>query len=149
MSMEDPPTESVRVVIDTCVLVSAMRSRRGASFRILQLIAEARVRPCISVPLVLEYEEQALIAADAVGLPADAADAIIDFICRVGDRRQIYFLWRPFLADQDDDMVLELAVESGCGLIVTHNIRDFREAHRLGIRTVTPQQLLAQLEEQQ
>src|ERR1035441_164762 len=43
------------IVLDTNVVISALRSRRGASFAILRQIGEAWV-PLISVPLILEYE---------------------------------------------------------------------------------------------
>jgi hypothetical protein len=43
--------------------------------------------------------------------------------------REIFFLWRPFLRDPRDDMVLELAVEAECDAILT-----FRElAEKEGI----------------
>ncbi|MBI2615721.1 MAG: PIN domain-containing protein, partial [Gemmatimonadetes bacterium] len=41
-----------RLVLDTNVLVAGLRSRRGASYRVLRLIEYGRVRPVLSVPLV-------------------------------------------------------------------------------------------------
>ena len=55
---------------------------------------------------------------------------------------KIFFLWRPFLRDPDDDLVLELAVEAGCAYIVTHNLRDFEGVERFGLRAVTPKRFL-------
>lgn len=52
--------------------------------------------------------------------------------------QQIHFLWRPFLSDPDDDMVLELAFASRSRYIVTHNQSDFRGCETLGIKAVTP-----------
>jgi predicted nucleic acid-binding protein len=52
--------------------------------------------------------------------------------------QDISFLWRPFLADPNDDMIVELAFAAGCDYIVTHNVRDFRGCERLGINAVTP-----------
>jgi len=40
--------------------------------------------------------------------------------------QDIHYLWRPFLPDPDDDMVLELAFAANCDFIVTHNTGDFR-----------------------
>ena len=59
-----------------------------------------------------------------------------------GDLRQVHFLWRPQLRDPNDEFVLEVAVESGCGVIVTHNIRDFAAVERLGVRAVKPAEFL-------
>jgi predicted nucleic acid-binding protein len=57
--------------------------------------------------------------------------------------QDIFFLWRPFLPDPDDDMILELAFAAGCRYIVTHNTKDFRGSEQLGIEAITPRNFLA------
>src|SRR5258708_17689150 len=52
--------------------------------------------------------------------------------------QEIHFLWRPFLPDADDDMLLELAFAAGCRYIVTHNVKDFHGSDELGVNAVTP-----------
>ncbi len=96
----------------------------------------------ISVPLIVEYEDAARRIAREVGLTHADLDDILDYICSVGRRRQIHFLWRPFLKDPRDDHVLELAVEAGCGFTVTHNVRDFSGSEQFGVRVVTPKAFL-------
>lgn len=54
----------------------------------------------------------------------------------------IHFLWRPFLPDSDDDMVLELAFAANCRYIVTHNVKDFRGCEQLGVKAITPRDFL-------
>lgn len=56
--------------------------------------------------------------------------------------QEIHFLWRPFLPDPDDDLVLELAFAAGCHHIVTHNVKDFHGSEQLGIAAVTPRDFL-------
>lgn len=131
-----------RIVIDTNVLVAALRSRRGASFRVLSLVGGKDFGINISVPLVLEYEDAAKRIARDIGLTHGDIDDILDYICRVAHHCQIYFLWRPFLKDPRDDLVLEVAVEGGCDFIVTYNVRDFEGADRFGVRVVTPGEFL-------
>ncbi len=58
---------------------------------------------------------------------------------------KFFFLWRPYLPDPKDDMLLELAVEAGCDFIVTYNARDFREIERFDITVVTPKEFLEQM----
>ncbi|MEP6836253.1 MAG: PIN domain-containing protein [Gemmatimonas sp.] len=67
------------------------------------------------------------------------------FLCSVAHHRQIYFLWRPFLRDPNDDMVLEVAVEAQCTYIVTFNLRDFVGIEQFGLQAITPGQFLALL----
>src|SRR5215471_4995868 len=98
------------IVIDTNVMVAGLRSRRGSAFRLLGLVGAGRFDIHLSVPLVLEYEEVAKRQLDETGLSPRAVDDIIDYLCSIGIRHQIHFLWRPLLPDLKDDMVLEAAV---------------------------------------
>jgi predicted nucleic acid-binding protein len=76
-----------------------------------------------------------------------AVDAVLDFHFRVARRHPIFFLWRPFLRDPRDDMVLELAVKAGSEIIVTFNERDFVGAEKFGIRVLPPAAFLREIGE--
>lgn len=134
-----------RIVLDTNVLVTGLRSRHGASFRLLSLIGTAVFEHCLSVPLVFEYED-ALKRPGAVPVSEQAVDDVLDYLCATADRRPIYFLWRPQLPDPGDDLVLEVAVAGQCNTIVTFNHRDFVGSERFGIRVQTPAAFLASLQ---
>jgi putative PIN family toxin of toxin-antitoxin system len=136
-----------RVGLDTNVLVSALRSRKGASFKVVSLIDKGLFQLSISVPLVLEYESAVKRISKLVGLKYSDIDDIVDYICQVAEHRDIYYLWRPFLKDPKDDMVLEVAVESESDYIVTHNVRDFAGIEQFGLETITPRQLLERIGE--
>jgi predicted nucleic acid-binding protein len=131
-----------RLVLDTNVLVAALRSRRGASYRILELVDAREVRPVLSVPLVLEYEAALKRQPPLVGLSSEDVDALLDDLCELGERRAVYFLWRPTLRDPGDELVLEVAVAAGCPDIVTHNVRHFAGSEQFGIAVSTPRQWL-------
>lgn len=134
-----------RIVLDTNVLVAAGRSNRGASFRLLSMVGpEAGFGLTVSVPLVLEYE---MALKRETELTHRDVEAIVDYLCENADRRPIYFLWRPFLRDPSDEMVLEVAVGGEAELIVTHNVKDFAGVEeRFGIRVVRPGAFLAEME---
>lgn len=136
-----------QIVIDTNVLIAALRSRRGASHKLLTLIDSGKFEINVSVPLVLEYEEVAKRLIGAISLTGQDIDDIIDYICVVANQRQVFYLWRPFLKDLDDDMVLELAVSASCDFIVTYNLRDFQGVERFGLRVVTPRNFLQEIGE--
>ncbi len=135
-----------RAVIDTNVLVSALRSRRGASFRLISLLGDPRWQPIVSVALVLEYEEVAMREAGRLGLADWVVDSIIDMFCRLGARHTIRFRLRPALGDPDDEFLLELAVASQADFLVTFNIHDFRGSEVFGVRPVTPGEFLRTIE---
>lgn len=136
----------IRAVLDTNVLVAALMSRDGASFELLRRVGSAHgLQPSVSVPLVLEYEA---VLKRKLGVEDDRIEPVLDYLCKVGDRREIYFLWRPFLRDPGDEMVLEVAVSAASQVIITHNVRDFDGVEQqFGIRIATPAAVLLELEE--
>jgi predicted nucleic acid-binding protein len=137
--------EQLTVVLDTNVLESAMRSRRGASFAVLSSVGTGRFDIAVSVPLVFEYEEVLMRQASEVGRRSATVLALIDYLCTVAKRQSIFFLWRPCLPDPRDEMVLELAVAAGCDGIVTHNRRDFGPARQFGVRVFSPSEFLEEI----
>lgn len=138
---------TIQIVLDTSVLIAGLRSRHGASFRLLSLIAGTAFELNVSVPLVLEYEAAAKAQARELGLNHGDIDDVLDYLCAVAHRRAIFYLWRPVLRDLNDDMVLEVAVEAGCEYVVTHNVRDFAGADRFGVAVIRPSEFLKRLGE--
>ena len=136
-TVKSPP----RIVIDTNVLVSALRSRRGWSFALLSAVGSGRFEHVVSVPLVMEYEDVPLRNA-IVPLPKNVVQDVIDYLCAAGIQQDIHFLWRPKLPDPKDDMVLEAAVNAACDMIVTHNLRDFAATDSLGVKALTPAEFM-------
>lgn len=135
------------IVIDTCVVIAALRSQLGASHELLLRAGTGLFEMHLSVPLLLEYEEVAKRQCDELGLTAQTIDDILDYLCLISRQREIYYLWRPGLPDPDDDMVLEVAVAGQCSNIVTFNVRDFAGTNHFGIKVLTPQEFLKQLGE--
>lgn len=134
-----------RIVMDTNVLISALRSKRGASFLFLSLLGKRKYDIYISVPLILEYESAAKRMARSIGLKHSEIDDILDYLCSIAQHRKVHFLWRPVLRDPSDDMVLELAVECRADYIVTFNVKDFKGARNFGVLTITPRDLLKKI----
>ena len=131
-----------QIVIDTSVFIAALRSRQGASHKLFTLIDSGRFEVNISVPLILEYEEAAKRLVGHLALTARDIDNIIDYICAVANHRTVFYLWRPFLRNPQDDWVLELAVTATCEYIVTYNQHDFEGIQRFGIQAVTAKEFL-------
>ena len=133
----------MRIVIDTNVLVSALRSRRGASFRLVQKLGSAQFQPVISPPLCLEYEDVFSRPGLLPGYTAEDIGDFLDYFLRECVECRIYFLWRPHLSDPNDDLLLEVALAGSAAFIVTHNTRHFQNVGALGIRSVTPDDFLS------
>jgi putative PIN family toxin of toxin-antitoxin system len=133
------------IVLDTNVLVAALRSRKGASRNLLRGVLSGRWQAGVSVPLFLEYE--AVLGRPeclaAFGLSRQEVDAFLDGMASVLLPVEISYLWRPQLRDANDEMVLEAAANGAASHLLTWNIRDFLPAAlKFDIRVVTPSEFL-------
>lgn len=130
------------IVVDTNVIIAALRSKKGASNKLLSLVGTSKFEIHDSVALILEYEDVILRQRIELGLSQEDVHNFIDALCSMAHHHKIYFLWRPFLTDVNDEMVLELAVSARCEYILTHNVRDFRGCEQFGISAITPKEFL-------
>jgi len=130
------------VIIDTNVILSALKSINGQSNRLLHKIGTGLFDFALSVPLVLEYESVLKGYLDKADYSDEVIDDFLDYLCRVGKHIELFYLWRPYLKDPYDDHVLEVAIQSNSEFIITYNKKDFKEAESLGIKIVTPKEFL-------
>ena len=125
--------------MDTSILVAAARSRQGASFALVSSIPAAQFQVCLSVGLYFEWQA-VLTRSENVPPNRTPEDALrfLRYLASQSHLQEIHFLWRPFLPDADDDMILELAFAAGRRYIVTHNVKDFQGSEELGVTALTP-----------
>jgi len=140
-------SRTYQIVLDTNVLIAALRSRRGASFELVRLVGDERWQLHLSTALLLEYEAVARREAEELWLRPDLIEAVLDYLCANAQEHRISFRWRPFLSDPADDFILELAVAAKAQYIVTHNLRDFAGVEAFGLEAITPAQMLAKFRE--
>jgi putative PIN family toxin of toxin-antitoxin system len=131
----------MRVVLDTGVVVAALRSDRGASRQLLLAGLEQRVVVLASVPLMLEYE--AVLTRpeqlNQTGLTIAETNSVLDALAAVIEPVMLRFLWRPRLPDPGDEMVLETAVNGRADRLATFNLRHLSAAAaEFGIRANPP-----------
>jgi putative PIN family toxin of toxin-antitoxin system len=127
------------VVIDTNILVSALRSGAGPCHALIQAIPSSKFTPAISIPLYVEYLD-VLNRPGLIPPQFTAQDKLIicDQIAAHGSKHDIHYLWRNILPDPKDDMILELAVAAQARYIVTRNLKDFGPAKSFGIAAIPP-----------
>ena len=140
----------MRIVLDTSVIVAAIRSSSGASRLLINMVLRGELRPLISVPLVLEYESVATRPKHVghSGLDSEAIVDIVKAFCTYAEHVHVGSRFRPQLADPNDEFILEAAVYGHADAIITMNIGDFLIAgRRFGIRTLAPGEALERLRE--
>ncbi len=134
-----------RVVLDTSVVVAALRTRAGAGNALLRLVAHRRLIPLATPPLFLEYEDVLKRAEQrlAHGLTLEMVDQFLAEFAALVEPVEVRFLWRPQVRDPSDEMVLEAAINGQADALVTYNIRDFALAgERFAVPVLRPPDLL-------
>ena len=138
----------MRAVLDTDVIVAAMRSPGGASAAILRKARQGSVTLLVSVPLAMEYEAVCSEAEHrlAAELTESEVQIFLDAVVAMAEQVETHFLWRPQLRDPGDEMVLEAAVNGRADLLVTFNVRDFGPVpSRFGIELLIPRDALERI----
>ncbi len=134
----------MRIVLDTNILVSALLSQRGASYKVLTLLRSSKFTIHLSVPLVCEYEDVLKRSDTSCKLvfTENEIDELLNIICAIGIRHKIWYLWRPMLTDFKDDFIAELAIAAQVDYVVTHNVSHFKKLAQLGIPAISPKEFL-------
>lgn len=135
-------------MLDTNVIVAAMRSPSGASAALLRAARRREITPLANVALALEYEATSRVAEHrlAAGLTMDEVMVFVDAVIAMAEPVESHYLWRPQLRDPADELVLEAAVNGQAEAIVTFNTRDFGIAPRgFGLALLTPAEAIRRL----
>lgn len=135
-------------MLDTAVVVAALRSPQGASAGILRAARHNRVTLLATVALAMEYEavcrrpEHQL----ASGLSSRELEIFVTAVISLAEPVEPRFLWRPQLRDPADEMVLEAAVNGRASALVTFNQRDFGPVvSSFGIDVLLPRELIGRI----
>jgi putative PIN family toxin of toxin-antitoxin system len=134
-----------RVVLDTSIVVAALRTKSGAGNAVLELVAKGRLAPLATPPLFLEYEDVLKRPEHRLGhgLTLDAIDEFLHELAALIEPVEVHFLWRPQLHDPMDEMVFEAAVNGRADALITYNVADFKLAGEVfAIPILQPAELL-------
>jgi putative PIN family toxin of toxin-antitoxin system len=135
-------------VLDTNVVVAAMRSPTGASAALLTAARRSELTMLANVALALEYEATCQLAEHrlAAGLDLDEVGVFIDAVLAMVEPVETHFMWRPQLRDPADEFVLEAAVNGKAAAIVTFNRRDFGATPpQFGIELLMPAEAIRRI----
>ncbi len=118
------------LTLDTNILYQAMKSKPGASYWILQQVRENKIQIALSVPVFQEYQDVLTRqkSLEDFGLQLSDVEKFLRFVAFVGKTFNIFFLFRPNLKDENDNMLVELSITSQSDYLITSNIRDFKDA---------------------
>ena len=137
---------SETIVVDTSVVVSALIGAQGPSRKVLRRCLQGAYKPLISNALFLEYEDvsQRARVLDICPLNSGEIREFLNAFYSVCNWVPIYYLWRPNIADEGDNFLIELALAGNATHIVTNNVSDLKKAELNfpNLRIVKPEQVL-------
>lgn len=139
----------LRVVLDTDVVVAAMRSPQGASAELIRRIDSGRATMVLSVALALEYEATCLRSEHRLEASLSEVEVrdFVDGLIALAEPVRQYFRWRPQVHDPGDELVLEAAINGQASVIVTFNVKDMQTAeHNFGIAVIRPGEALKRIQ---
>ncbi len=129
---------TMKIVQDSNIIYAGLYSDKGASYQILKDARNDKINPVLTVSLYEEYSDILRRPPLSNVIAENEIKGFLDFFCKKAYLQDIFFLWRLFLKDPKDDMVLEAAVASQSEIIITHNIKDFEGIERFGIEAMLP-----------
>lgn len=136
-----------QIVIDTNVILAGLRSKKGASYKLLTMLNDQRFQINISATLIFEYEEVLKREQQQISLTNEDIDDIINGICYLANHHEIFYIWRPLAKDKDDDFLIDLALKCQAQFIISYNNKDLKPIEKFGISILTPKQFLQLLGE--
>ena len=142
-----PVMKHFRVVLDTNVIVAALRSKSGASHRLLLTLGHPRWQSVVTPALMYEFEDVARRPGNAPELSAEDISAVLDLLYQRSNRQFVYFRWRPLSPDPGDDLILEAAIAGNCDVVVSFNEWHLRAASEFGMEVLKPFEFLKRIGE--
>jgi putative PIN family toxin of toxin-antitoxin system len=126
----------VRIVLDTALFVTAVRSSDGAAGDVLRGIFREELVPLMNLKLGLEYRDVSL-RPEHVRESALSKREILELIEAVeafAEPVEVVVRDRPLSPNPNDNMILDLAINGRAEALVTCNTKHFLAAgKRLGI----------------
>jgi uncharacterized protein len=133
--MSTAVSESLRVVLDTNVLVSAFTHPQGLSFQIWQMAVQRRFRLLLSPQIVTEL-------ARVLRMKFSWGDTRIQpemkFLVRTAEMVVPKLILQVVPEDDDDNRILECALAGNAGLIVSSDRHLLKLKSYEGMAIVTP-----------
>jgi putative PIN family toxin of toxin-antitoxin system len=130
------------VTVDTNVVFAALYSRTGASHRIFQLVLDEKLTLALSAQAYFEYYDVLTRSENLKKLNLSIAEieAVLDLLALLAKKHSIYYLLRPNLIDEKDNLFVECAFASNSEYLITSNVRDFKGGELKGFKfqVITP-----------
>jgi putative PIN family toxin of toxin-antitoxin system len=139
----------MKYLLDTCIVISALRSKQGASHFLMHKAILKQLPIIMHFKLLAEYHDVLTRPKmlSALIYTADEIEKILIGLVNVAEEVNPHFLWRPNLKDEKDNFLVEMAVASQPCTIITHNVKDLLQGELLfpAIFVKQPQEVIREI----
>ena len=120
----------MKVVVDTDVVLSGLRSSAGDSRLVLLALRDGAITLLASVAIMLEYEAVLKRSENlaAIGASTNDVDTFLDGLALLAEPVAPGFSHRPSIRDPDDEIFVEAAINGQAEALVTFNGNDYLPA---------------------
>ena len=120
-----------KIVVDTNVFINVLIGQNeSASRELVRQCLERKYQPLMGNALFNEYQD--VINRDKIialcPLATNERKKLLAAFMSVCEWVRVYYLWRPNLADEADNHLIELAVAGNAQIIATRNTKDFKRS---------------------
>ena len=137
------------ITVDTNVIFSALYSNQGASHQIVRLIIDEEIKLALSPQVYFEYYEVLMREnnLEMFNLSKKETEDFLDLLALLAQKYSIYYLLRPNLPDEDDNIFMECAYASNSDYLITSNVKDFKQSELkgFGFEIITPKDFYKKL----
>ncbi len=131
------------VVIDTNVLFAGLTKQGGVDGLIINLWHKELILVYVSDALAYEYID--VLSRKLSPQRWLTLEPVVKQLLQKVQFATIHFSWRPISPDPGDDFLIDCALNSGA-MIVTANVRDFKQAQKLlPLQVLTPPEFVEYL----
>jgi putative PIN family toxin of toxin-antitoxin system len=129
----------MRIVLDTNVLVSGLRTPFGSSGEIVRMVFSGELILCIDARILSEYKE--VLNRPKFKFDKNKVAILIDFIMQYGQVVSSSPLKSP-LPDPDDEAFLAIAIVGNVKILITGNKVHYPSSSREGIEILSPSEFI-------
>ncbi|MEZ4658816.1 MAG: putative toxin-antitoxin system toxin component, PIN family [Caldilineaceae bacterium] len=130
----------MRVVLDTNVLFEGLTKQGSAAGVIMDAWIYSLFRVCVTDALIYEYSD--VLSRKLSPARLVEANQTLSVLLSMTEFVAIHYRWRPSSPDPGDEFLIDCAMNANA-LLVTSNVRDFRQAQQLlGLNVFTPKRFL-------
>jgi uncharacterized protein len=138
----------MNLVIDTNIFIASILSKDGINRQVIRRCLTGEFTPLMGESLYQEYSDllNRETVFDKCKITYNDRKDLLNAFLNSCHWIKVHYAWRPNLKDEADNHIIELAVAGAAPIIITNNIKDFKNQELFFpfIKINTPKQFMTE-----